>query len=280
MSESSLVTYRVLNTKNVNNRGGKTIKYIIPHCYVGQVTAKRGVDAFNNRNNASVHYVVGYDEGDIGQQVSESLRAWTTGGDKTVRNQYGTFTGRDIDFESVTMEIACDAFYPYAITNGAYANIVNLMADIAKRNGIDLKYTGKTADVGNPELATVLTHNMFASKACPGKDILDKLPQMVADARKVIETGIPYKAPDVKMQAAKPTLRKGNKGAQVKLLQQNLIAIGIALPKYGADSDFGDETKSGVIAFQKQAFPNSPIEWDGIYGPKSYTAMINVIAKL
>lgn len=280
MSESSLATYRVLNNKNVNNRGNKTIKYIIPHCYVGQVTAKRGVDAFNARNNASVHYVVGYTEGDIGQQVSETYRAWTTGGDKTVRNQYGTFTGRDIDFESVTMEIACDSFYPYAITDGAYANIVNLMADIAKRNGIDLKYTGKTADVGNPELATVLTHNMFASKACPGKDILDKLPQMVADARKVIETGIPYKPTPPKMEAAKPTLRKGNRGAQVRLLQQNLMAIGIKLPRYGADGDFGDETRSGVIAFQKMAFPNSPIEWDGIYGPKSYTAMINIIAKL
>ena len=277
MSESSLVTYRVLNSQNVNNRGNKKIRYIIPHCYVGQVTAKRGVDAFNARNNASVHYVVGYTEGDIGQQVSESFRAWTTGGDKTVRNQYGTFTGRDIDFESVTMEIACDATAPYAITEGAYANIVNLMADIAKRNNIDLKYTGNTADVGNPEKATVLLHCMFASKACPGKDIIDKLPGIVAEARKVIETGIPYKAKTPKIEAAKPTLQKGSRGAQVKLLQQNLLSLGYKLPRYGADGDYGDETRSAVIAFQKASFPENAKEWDGIYGPKSYQKLTEAL---
>jgi len=274
MSESSLATYRVLNTKNVNNRGGKTIKYIIPHCYVGQVTAKQGVDAFNRRNNASVHYVVGYTEGDIGQQVSEDFRAWTTGGDKTVRNQYGTFTGRDIDFESVTMEIACDSFAPYAITSGAYANVVNLMADIAKRNNIDLKYTGNTADVGCPEKATVLTHCMFDSKACPGAYILSKLPQIVEDARTVIATGIPYRPSTPIMDVAKPTLYKGMRGANVKLLQQNLIALGFSCGSYGADGDFGNATRSAVIAFQKKAFPNTSSEWDGIYGQKSYTAML------
>lgn len=279
MSNSSLATYVSFRKTNVS-RNGKTIKYIIPHCYVGQVTAKRGVDAFNARTDgASVNYVVGYTEGDIGQQVDEMYKPGTTGGDKTVRNSYGTFTGRGMDFESVTMEIACDSFYPYAITNGAYANIVNLMADIAKRNNIDLKYTGNIADVGNPAIATVLTHNMFASKACPGKDILDKLPQIIADAREVIRTGIPYKAQDVKMEAAKPTLRKGNRGAQVKLLQQNLLALGYKLPKYGADSDFGDETRSAVLAFQRNQF-SDPKEHDGIYGPKSYTKMIDALSKL
>lgn len=279
MSNSSLATYVSFRKTNVS-RNGKTIKYIIPHCYVGQVTAKRGVDAFNARTDgASVNYVVGYTEGDIGQQVDEMYKPGTTGGDKTVRNSYGTFTGRGMDFESVTMEIACDSFYPYAITNGAYANIVNLMADIAKRNNIDLKYTGNIADVGNPEIATVLTHNMFASKACPGKDILDKLPQIIADAREVIRTGIPYKAQDVKMEAAKPTLRKGNRGAQVKLLQQNLLALGYKLPKYGADADFGDETRSAVLAFQRNQF-SDPKEHDGIYGPKSYTKMLDALSKL
>lgn len=277
MSNSPLATYVSFRKTNVS-RAGKTIKYILPHCYVGQCTAKSGVDAFNRRTDgASVTYIVGHAEGDIGQQVDEKYKPGTTGGDKTVRNQYGTFTGRDIDFEAVTMEIACDSFEPYAITEGAYANIVNLMADIAKRNNIDLKYTGNVADVGNPEKATVLLHRMFASKECPGADIISKLPGIIAEARKVIETGIPYKAKAPKMETAKPTLRKGNRGAQVKLLQQNLMSLGYKLPRYGADGDFGDETRSAVIAFQKAVFPKEPKEWDGIYGPKSYQKLMDKI---
>ena len=275
MSESSLVTYRVLNSKNINYRGGKTIKYIIPHCYVGQITAKRGVDAFNSRNDASVHYVVGYEKGDIGQQVSEQYRAWTTGGDKTVRNQYGTFTGRDIDFESVTMEIACDPKAPYTITDGAYANIVNLMADIAMRNNIDLKYTGDVADVGNPTKATVLLHRMFASKACPGEDIIQKLPSIIANARKVIETGVWYGggAPDpaptptpTPSKIAQPVLKKGSKGSEVVKLQQNLNEFGYNLV---VDGDFGTGTDRALRGWQKA----TKLSVDGSYGPASYNKM-------
>lgn len=281
MSESSLAMYRVLNTKNINYRGNKTIKYVLPHAYCRQVTAKEGVDAFNRRGDASVHYIAGKDAFDIGQQVSENYRAWCTGGDKTLVTPYGRFTGREIDFEAVTIETACDNGSPNAITVGAFQNLVNLMADIAIRNNMGLlKFKGDPQLVGNPAEQNVLCHRWFASKSCPGPDIYAKLPEIVRLSNEVINTGKWYVAPVPKLEAAKPTLRKGNRGAQVKLLQQDLMAIGIKLPRYGADGDFGDETRSGVIAFQKMAFPNSPIEWDGIYGPKSYTAMINIIAKL
>ena len=37
----------------------------------------------------------------------------------------------------------------------------------------------------------------------------------------------------------------------MKELQEDLIALGYSLPKYGADGDFGGETKKAVEAFQR-----------------------------
>lgn len=274
MSESSLVTYRVLNSKNVNNRGRNTIKYIIPHCYVGQITAKRGVDAFNSRSDASVHYVVGKDFGDIGQQVSETFRAWTTGGDKTLRNSYGTFTGRDMDFEAVTMEIACDPSAPYAITPGAYANVVNLMADIAKRNNLgELKWKADSGLVGNPSEQNVLVHRWFASKSCPGDAIYNQLGEICRLANEVNRTGIPYKpasiptpAPTPASPVASPTLLPGATGSEVVKLQKNLNKFGFRLAE---DGKYGNDTSKAVAGFQTL----TKIGVDGKYGPQTAAKM-------
>ena len=48
-----------------------------------------------------------------------------------------------------------------------------------------------------------------------------------------------------------PTLKRGDKGAKVRELQEKLLALGYQLPKYGADGDFGKETKAAVEQFQK-----------------------------
>ncbi len=45
-------------------------------------------------------------------------------------------------------------------------------------------------------------------------------------------------------------LRKGCKGDDVANLQYSLIALGIDLPKYGVDGDFGSETERGVKEFE------------------------------
>lgn len=45
-------------------------------------------------------------------------------------------------------------------------------------------------------------------------------------------------------------LRRGDKGEDVKELQADLMKLGYALPKYGADGDFGGETENAVREFQ------------------------------
>lgn len=65
---------------------------------------------------------------------------------------------------------------------------------------------------------------------------------------------------------ASPTLRRGNKGTHVKLMQQDLNYIGY---KLDVDGIFGPITETIVRDFQKLA----QIKIDGIYGPQTKNAL-------
>lgn len=69
-------------------------------------------------------------------------------------------------------------------------------------------------------------------------------------------------------------LKKGMTGTDVKALQELLMQLGYELPRYGADSDFGDETEKAVIAFQKA----EGLETDGKYGEKTHAALMDAVA--
>jgi hypothetical protein len=47
-------------------------------------------------------------------------------------------------------------------------------------------------------------------------------------------------------------MQKGDHGAAVKTLQENLIALGFALPRFGADGGLGDETLAAVALFRAE----------------------------
>ena len=64
-------------------------------------------------------------------------------------------------------------------------------------------------------------------------------------------------------------LRKGDKGDDVKWVQEALIKKGYRLPKYGADGDFGVETLKAVKMFQR----NNGLEDDGAVGRLTITAL-------
>jgi len=68
------------------------------------------------------------------------------------------------------------------------------------------------------------------------------------------------------------TLRKGDKGDDVRVLQNKLLALGYGLPKYGADGSYGAETTAAVMAFQT----DKGLLVDGICGPITQAALENV----
>lgn len=94
-----------------------------------------------------------------------------------------------------------------------------------------------------------------------------------------------YQLPFIQYESApapKPSLlgtrllRRGMRGDDVKELQTLLLRLGYALPKYGADGDFGSETRSALKQFQKVAC----IEVDGVYGENSHAALMRAISDL
>lgn len=193
MSYSSLVTYKNETQKCTKPRNHK-IDTITIHCYVGQVTAKEGVDYFaTTTRDCSANYVVGKD-GSIGLSVDEANRSWCS-------------SNSENDHRAVTIEVACDKTEPYAVTDKAYKALIELVADICKRNNIEkLVWSENKYDrVNHRNGCNMTVHRDYAAKACPGDYLysrhgeiaqlvneklckVDKKEQFIEDIAKCVKT--------------------------------------------------------------------------------------------
>ena len=81
---------------------------------------------------------------------------------------------------------------------------------------------------------------------------------------------------DIPVPVTKPTLRRGDKGVYVTLLQTQLINKGYDLGKWGADGSYGAATEAAVRAFQRDA----GLTEDGVCGPKTWAALEDTTARL
>lgn len=171
-TNSSLITYKNL-TKNRTSPRNHSIDTITIHCYVGQVTAKQGCDYFATTNRqASSNYIVGYD-GSIGLSVEEKDRAWTS-------------SNATNDHRAITIETACDSTYPYAVTDKAMNALINLVADICKRNNIKklVWSVDKYDRINHRNGCNVTVHRDFAATACPGDYLYNKHPYIIEQVNK------------------------------------------------------------------------------------------------
>jgi hypothetical protein len=209
-TNSPLVTYKNL-TKDFSTRNGK-IDTITIHCYVGQVTAKEGCDYFVTSNRkVSSNYVVGKD-GSIGLSVEEKNRAWTSGGiDKKTGKpiEVNGISGADNDHRAVTIEVACDTKKPYAVTDEAYNALIQLVADICKRNNIkELKWNADKSLVGQVDKQNMTVHRWFASTECPGDWLYSHMDDIAAKVNAILK---PKKTPTKKPSKPKAKFAKGDK---------------------------------------------------------------------
>ena len=183
-SNSPLVTYTLISPNRTKNRN-HAIDTITIHCFVGQVNAKRGCEVFQpSSKKASCNYVVGFD-GSIGLCVEEKDRSWCTGGTDGKGNpiRVNGISGSSNDYQAITIEVASDNTHPYAITEKAMAALIELCADICRRNGIPkLLWDGNKSLVGNVGKQNMTAHRWFAYKACPG----DYLYQRMGDIAKKV----------------------------------------------------------------------------------------------
>lgn len=179
MSNSPLVTYTGL-TLNCNSPRNHIIDWLTIHCFVGQVTAKRGCQVFQN-GGSSCNYIVGCDGG-IGLSVEERNRSWCT-------------SSRMNDNRAITIEVASDNFKPYAVKNEAYSALLDLITDICVRNGktklLWFADKDKTLSYSPKKYEMVITvHKWFANKECPGKYLYDRLPDICREVNSRLDQNI------------------------------------------------------------------------------------------
>lgn len=220
-TNSPLATYTLISPNRTPNRNHE-IDTITIHCFVGQVTAKRGCEVFQpTSKQASCNYVVGYD-GSIGLCVEEKDRSWCSGGKDKKGNpiRVNGISGASNDYSAVTIEVACESKHPYEVTDKAYAALIELVADICKRNNIKkLLWSGDKSLVGNVAKQNMTVHRWFANKACPGDYLYNRHGEIAAEVNKRLgvsggtsvstpttESKVPY---TVRITATDLRIRKG-----------------------------------------------------------------------
>lgn len=176
MGNSSLISY----TNRAKYDYGKrthSIDTITIHCFVGQVTSIRGCDYFATIDRkASCNYVIGKD-GDIGLSVPEDCAAMTS-------------SNKANDERAITFEVASDTVHPYKVTDKALDSIINLCADICKRNNISkLVWSNNKSDrVNHTNGCNMTVHRDYASKACPGDYLMSKMQYIADSVNKLLNT--------------------------------------------------------------------------------------------
>ena len=161
-TNSSLVSFTQISPNKTSPRN-HDIDTITIHCYVGQVTVERMGKGFSvkKKNGVSCNYGVGLD-GRIGMYVEEKDRSWCS-------------SNRANDHRAITIEVACDKTHPYAVKDVVLKSLIELVADICKRNNIkELKWKADKSLIGQVDKQNMTVHRWFASKSCPGKYLYDK----------------------------------------------------------------------------------------------------------
>jgi N-acetyl-anhydromuramyl-L-alanine amidase AmpD len=147
MSNSALVQYTKLSP-NKNSPRNTAIQKITVHHMAGNLSVETCGTLFAKASyQASANYGIGTD-GRVGLYVEEKDRAWTS-------------SSRENDHQAVTVEVANDKVGgDWHVSDKALAKLVDLCADICKRNGIKkLEWTGNKD--GN-----LTIHSFFTQTSC------------------------------------------------------------------------------------------------------------------
>ncbi|MGI5829238.1 MAG: phage tail tip lysozyme [Bradymonadia bacterium] len=165
---SSLASSKVdFGSKNSNPRN-KSISKITIHHMAGNMGAVSCANMHKNGGGASANYYIGSD-GSICAGVAENRRAWTSSSGSN-------------DHAALTFEVANNSGAPnWTVSDAAYRSTIALCRDICSRYGISPYFDGSAS-------ASLTAHYMFASTACPGPYLKNKLKS--GEVAKDIKNGI------------------------------------------------------------------------------------------
>ena len=231
--------------RNCGQRTEK-IRYIVIHYTGSEGTARDNINYFNAGNRgASAHYFVSQN-GEIREYCDPArYYAWHCGG--SLESSYHPMYGKCTNRNSIGVEI-CTHYngksweFTAAAVNAAVELTKYLMAKF-----------GVPAD-------RVCTHHMVTGKSCPrvpgwgpvgGSGEWTKFKARLGGAAVVV------------------SLSKGDRGEDVKKMQEMLIACNYSCGKAGADGSWGNDTERAVLAFQE----DHGLAVDGVFGPKTRAAL-------
>ena len=177
MSNSPLVSFTKLSPNHSGLRTHK-IDTITPHCVVGHLSLQALGNAFASpAKQSSSNYGID-DKGKIGLYVEEKNRSWCS-------------SSKSNDQRAVTIEIASDPLSPYKITDAAMQGLINLSADICKRNEIpQLLWKADKTLIGQVDKQNITVHRWFANKSCPGDYIFGQLDEIAAEVNKILKVSV------------------------------------------------------------------------------------------
>ncbi|MCI9129616.1 MAG: N-acetylmuramoyl-L-alanine amidase [Eggerthellaceae bacterium] len=164
ISNNSPLTDYVYLTQNADYPRDDWIKKITIHHMAGDLELDRLGQKFARRDTqASSNYGID-SEGNVALYVEEANRAWTS-------------NNRANDEQAITIEVANDEMYgDWHVSDAAFSKLVELCADICRRNGID-ELVFSEDGTGNLNY-----HGMMdASTECPGPYLKSRM-QDIADA--------------------------------------------------------------------------------------------------
>lgn len=177
------------------------ITRITPHCFVGQWRAQVMADYFAaTPRQISVNYVIGND-GTIVCVCPEDVHTYCS-------------SSWSNDERAITIEIACDTFYPYAMESKAINALVNLMVDICQRHGLTSVATpgGISGVRDTAPTADWTAHRWFDATECPGDYLYNKRSKIADDVNYQLERSQDnmkiYRTVDDVPPWAKPTIEK------------------------------------------------------------------------
>lgn len=175
MSHSPLATYVSLSPNHSGTRRHK-VDTITPHYMAGNLTIETCAQVFKpTSRKASSNYGIGSD-GRIGVYVEEENRAWTS---SSAAN----------DQRAITIE--CANLKDGSLTDGCWASLVALCADVCKRYGYEgVYYCGSASYSRLPDGYMLLTmHKWFADTDCPGPWLSGRFTQLAHDVNVLLQDG-------------------------------------------------------------------------------------------
>lgn len=180
MSNSNLICY----TKISPNKTVCTDKIndtVSIHCMAGQLSVETCGKLFADpKRLASSNYGIGSD-GRIALYVEEKDRSYCT-------------SNRANDMRAVTIEVASDSKPPYAVTKEAYNALIELATDICLRNDIKSLKWSKVKDerINHKNGCNMTVHRDYASKACPGDYLYNKMGEIAEAVNAKLNKSTPY----------------------------------------------------------------------------------------